>query len=269
VRFARLLRNDGGQGRRDTIVVYHAIGSVPRSSPHWNGFIDPDRFAAQMEYLAERRTVVALDALFEPAPAPGPPRVAITFDDAYRSVLEHAVPVLRRVGLPAAFFVPTRWIGQRNTWDPPGDVERELMTAAELVELARTGFAVESHGHEHVDYARVDERTAADDVRTSVELLRSILGRSPRYLAYPYGRASPAAAAAAARAGLRGAFALDRPQDIAGDFAVPRIPVVPADLRPLFALKTAGRYIGLRQSAPVRAAYDAVRPLVRRRWLWP
>lgn len=266
---ALLLRGDGAGSRRDTVVVYHAIGAIPRSAPEWNGFIHPDRFAAQMAYLTERRRVVDLDALFEPDASPGPPRVAVTFDDAYRSVLEHAVPVLRRLGLPAAFFVPTRWIGERNTWDPPGDVERDLMTADELAELARTGFAVESHGHAHIDYARTSPETAADDVRASVERLTAILGRPPRYLAYPYGRASAAAAAEAARLGLRGAFSLDRPQDVAGDFAVQRIPVVPADRRPLFALKTSGRYIGWRRSAPVRAVYDAVRPLVRNRWLWP
>lgn len=266
---ARLLRGGGAQGRRDAVVVYHAIGSIPRSAPQWNGFIHPDRFAAHMAYLAERRRVVDLDALFEPGPSPGPPRVAITFDDAYRSALEHAVPVLRELGLPAAFFVPTKWIGQRNTWDPASDIPRELMTGEELAELARTGFAVESHGHAHIDYARCDPRTVEDDVRTSVERLTAILGRPPRYLAYPYGRASPAAVAEASRLGLRGAFALDRPQDVSGDFAVKRIPVVPADTRTLFALKTGGRYLGWRRSAPVRAVYDAVRPLVRNRWLWP
>jgi peptidoglycan/xylan/chitin deacetylase (PgdA/CDA1 family) len=252
-------------GRRDVIVVYHAIGSIPRSAPQWNGFIRPERFAAQMAYLAERRRVVDLDALFQP----GPPRVAITFDDAYRSALEHAVPVLRELGLPAAFFVPTKWIGQRNTWDPASDIPRELMTGEELAGLARAGFAVESHGHAHIDYARSDARTVEDDVRASVESLTAILGRPPRYLAYPYGRASPAAAAEASRLGLRGAFTLDDPQDVSDDFAVKRISIVPADTRPLFALKTGGRYIGWRRSAPVRAVYDAVRPLVRNRWLWP
>lgn len=260
---------DGAQAPRDAVVVYHAIGCVPRSARQWNGFVRPDRFAAQMAYLAERRRVVDLDALRAPDPSPGPPRVAITFDDAYRSVLEHAVPVLRKHGFPAAFFAPTKWIGERNTWDPPGDIERELMTADELADLARLGFAVESHGHAHIDYARCEPRAAEDDVRTSVEHLTEILGHPPRYLAYPYGRATPAAAAEAARLGLRGAFALERPQAFSGDFALRRIPVVPADTRPMFALKTGGRYINLRGSAPVRAVYEAVRPVVRNRWLWP
>ncbi len=266
----RLPRSEGPQFRRDSIVVYHAIGSVPRTAREWNGFVRPERFAAQMAFLAEHRAVVDLDALFGPEPSPGPPRVAITFDDAYRSVLEHAVPVLRELGFPAAFFVPTMWIGTANAWDPPSDLPRELMTGEELAELARNGFAVESHGHAHLDYARAEPGAVEDDVRMSVERLTELIGRPPRYLAYPYGRASPVAAAAAARLGMRAAFALDRPHSVvSGDFAVRRIPVVPADTWPVFALKTAGRYIAWRQSAPVRAVYETVRPVVRNRWLWP
>jgi peptidoglycan/xylan/chitin deacetylase (PgdA/CDA1 family) len=257
------------QGRGDTVIVYHAIGSIPRNAREWNGFVRPERFAAHMAYLAERRTVVDLDALFAHDPSPGPPRVAITFDDAYRSVLEHAIPVLREHGFPATLFVPTKWIGTTNVWDPDSDIRRELMTAAELAELARDGFALESHGHGHVDYARAEPRTVEDDVRASVERLTELLGRPPRYLAYPYGRASPAAAEEAKRLGLRGAFALDRPQIVSGCFAMKRIPIFPADTVPIFALKTTGYYFGWRQSAPVRAGYRAVRPLVRNRWLWP
>ena len=254
---------------RGAVIVYHAIGTVPRDSPQWNGFIRPERFAAQMAFLAERRRVVDLDAFLEEDASPGPPRVAITFDDAYRSVLEHAVPVLREYGFPATLFVPTKWIGGSNAWNPRGDAPLDLLTGDELAELARSGFAIESHGHAHVDYARLDAATAAEDVRTSVERLTELLDRPPRYLAYPYGRATAAAAAEAARLGLRAAFGLDHPQPLSGVYAVRRVSIVPSDARPLFALKTAGRYIGWRQSRPVRAAYGAVRPLVRNRWLWP
>ena len=179
------------------------------------------------------------------------------------------MPVLRELGLPATFFVPTKWIGDSNTWDPRGATKREIMTAEELAQLSLSGFAVESHGHAHIDYARAEPGAAEDDVRTSVERLTELLGRPPRYLAYPYGRSSDAAAAEARRLGLRGAFTLDRPQPLAGDFARARIPVVPADTGPLFAFKTGGSYVAWRHSAPVRAVYDSVRLFVRNRWLWP
>ena len=96
-----------------------------------------------------------------------------------------------------------------------------------------------------------------------------ILGRAPRYVAYPYGRVTKSAADEAARLGFRAGFTLDRRQDAPANFARERVPIVPADARPLFALKTAGRYSGWRHSAPVRGVYRTVRPIVRNRWLWP
>ena len=260
---------DAGTRLRGVVIVYHSIGRVPRSAPFWNGFVRLERFEAQMAYLARRRRVVTLDDLLGHASAEGPPRVAITFDDGYRNVFRHAVPVLRRYGFPAAFFVPTGWIGSRRGWKAAGDVALELMDGDELVELEQLGFSVESHGDAHIDYARSEPQVAAADVRASVERLAELLGHPPRYLAYPYGRASEAAAQEAARLGLRAGFALDRPQDMGGDFALPRVAIVPADRTLLFALKTGGRYGDWRHSGPVRAAYRAVRPLVRRRWLWP
>ena len=260
---------EGLQSRTDTIIVYHAIGCVPRHAPEWNGFVRPDRFAAQMAYLAERRRVIPLDEVLAPDARIGPPRVAITFDDAYCSVFDHAIPVLRNYNFPATFFVPTQWIGTANTWDPKTDVARELMSAEQLGALAREGFAIESHGHAHLDYSRTEPNLVKADVRTSIERLTDLLGRRPRYLAYPYGRASEAAAGEAERLGLGAAFALERPQPIKGRFALRRTPIFPADSGPVFALKTTGLYVGWRQSTPIRAGYRAVRPLVRNRWLWP
>ena len=222
-----------------------------------------------MAYLAEHRRVVSLSDLVDPTPETRIPRVAITFDDGYRNVLEHAVPVLREVGFPATFFVPTKWIGATRGWGGDGDLELEIMDVEDLVELDGLGFAIESHGHAHIDYARSEPSAVEEDVRTSVQRLTELLGHAPHYLAYPYGRATTGAAHEAARLGLRAGFVLDRPSGFTGDFALERVPIVPADVRPLYALKTAGRYAGWRHSPPVRAAYRAVRPVLRNRWLWP
>src|SRR5208283_2897694 len=60
--------------------------------------------------------------------------------DAYRSVLTLAVPILERYGFPATVFVPTKWIGMRNRWDPPSELPLDIMTAEELLELRDRGF---------------------------------------------------------------------------------------------------------------------------------
>jgi peptidoglycan/xylan/chitin deacetylase (PgdA/CDA1 family) len=245
---------------RSVVLAYHAVGAVPRSVLR-NTFVPLSAFERQMEFLARRREVVALESLVNAAAPRGSVRVAITFDDAYRSVFERALPVLERHGFPATVFVPTAWIGDRNGWDPPNELELELMSQAQLVELRRRGFEVGSHGHRHIDLSRVSEREVQEDLRASTERLASLLGHTPRYLAYPYGRAGAVARRAAAAAGFEEAFALeweDRPM------ARARVPVFPHDRGARFALKSSGRYAAFRRSPPVAAAYaGVVRPLRR------
>ncbi|MDH6109076.1 peptidoglycan/xylan/chitin deacetylase (PgdA/CDA1 family) [Kitasatospora sp. MAP12-15] len=75
---------------------------------------DRRRFGAQLDRLCRTATPISLRTL-EQAVAqrrPLPPRsVLITFDDADRGVLEHALPALEARGLPAVAFVVTELIG--------------------------------------------------------------------------------------------------------------------------------------------------------------
>ena len=47
--------------------------------------------------------------------AAGRRQACVTFDDGYRDNLEHAVPVLRELGIPATIFLPVRIVdGERD-----------------------------------------------------------------------------------------------------------------------------------------------------------
>jgi peptidoglycan/xylan/chitin deacetylase (PgdA/CDA1 family) len=243
---------------RSVVLTYHAVGPTPRG-PLRHGFVPVELFERQMQFLAGRRQVVQLADLLAPAPQRGPVRVAITFDDAYCSVIERAAPILERAGLPATVFAPTAWLGDRNRWDPSSELELDLMSGDQLVELSRRGFEIGSHGHRHIDFSRSSEQEVREDLRASIDRLTGLLGRAPRFLAYPYGRSNRAARAAVREAGFSEAFALewdDQP------FARTRTPVFPHDSGLRFAFKASGRYAPLRRSRAVEAAYSRlVRPL--------
>ena len=51
---------------------------------------------------------------------PWPKTLAITFDDAYRSTLEQAAPVLARHDAPATVYAPTDWVGRAEPMTWPG-----------------------------------------------------------------------------------------------------------------------------------------------------
>lgn len=122
-----------------TVLAYHAIGECSRADDENSLFVTVEAFTAQMSYLAEHRRVVPLAEAIELRSSSSERRrsrrrerlVAITFDDGYRSVLERAVPVLEAHGFPATMFVPTRYIGDENRWNPPCPCGLDIMSAGQ------------------------------------------------------------------------------------------------------------------------------------------
>lgn len=234
--------------RSATVLAYHAIGECPHSGrPHNCLCVSAETFAKQMRFLANSRKVVSLEDVVEGRFSGRRPPVAITFDDGFRNVLTNAAPILNQYGFVATMFVPTKWIGQSYIWDAPTDCfPFELADEDELRKAERLGIAVESHGHAHIDLERADPLIVAEDLQTSVVRLREILGRQPRYLAYPYGHQSPATWFSAAEAGFSHAFLFDGVE--AGQFAHERVSVDGHESRVRFRLKTAGGYLARRHS---------------------
>ena len=247
---------------RTTILAYHAIGDCPRASDTRNLFVSVHAFESQMAYLARRRRVVSLDDAAAGRVPPGPPAVALTFDDGYVSVLDHAAPLLQRYGFPAAVFVPTKWIGRENTWDEPSVCDLRIMGAEQLREVESLGVRVESHGHAHIDYGSAPYEQARADLASSLVRLDEIVGRTPAFFAYPFGRHSEASRRALAESSIEAAFTIDAPGE--GRYAYERTQITPLDGPRLFALKTSGRYLAWRHSRLVSAGYSVVRPALRR-----
>jgi peptidoglycan/xylan/chitin deacetylase (PgdA/CDA1 family) len=99
------------------ILAYHGIlpeGATPAGERGL--FITQREFAAQLDVLASIADVAALTHVDEAGD--GRPRVAITFDDAYRGAVIQGVAELAARGLPATIFVaPGRLNGHVFWWD--------------------------------------------------------------------------------------------------------------------------------------------------------
>jgi peptidoglycan/xylan/chitin deacetylase (PgdA/CDA1 family) len=248
-----------------TVIVYHGLGDCPAAHDPYRMFTPPAKFARQMDFLARWRRVVPLDDIVAGRTGKGRPAVAVTFDDGYRSVLEEAVPILQRHGFPATCFVPTRWIGAANGWDTfkPTDRALPILSADQLVELEAAGVKVESHGHAHIPLGEVDEQDAQADIAASRQILGEVLGREPQFLAYPYGSQSHAARRAVERSGFECAFSIGQRDE--GRFGRERVTIRPADNLALYAFKTSGRYLAMRESRLGDRAFDIIRPIVHAR----
>jgi peptidoglycan/xylan/chitin deacetylase (PgdA/CDA1 family) len=115
-----LLRRLRGVRRHDpgpVILMYHRI-AAPAVDP-WGLAVHPDRFEAQLAWLAAKRTPLSMPELVRRLQGGSLPAaaVAVTFDDGYVDNLEQAAPRLRAAAVPATMFLAAGAIGRpREFW---------------------------------------------------------------------------------------------------------------------------------------------------------
>lgn len=113
----------------------------------------PATFADEMAYLAAQYHPVSADDVLRAMDGqPLPDRaVLVTFDDGYRDFQEHAVPVLRRLGIPSVLFVVTAFAADPSAvfwWDHLFQiVQRATATEAVLPGAGRLDLSTPEARH--------------------------------------------------------------------------------------------------------------------------
>jgi peptidoglycan/xylan/chitin deacetylase (PgdA/CDA1 family) len=109
-------------------------------------------------------SLAELGALAERGAARGKPLAAVTFDDGYQGVYDHAVPMLKRKGIPAAVFVVTDLIGTSRLYShdslylmftqrgrPPGDAYQKTRSMLRSLPPAEVDRLLRSEGRQPAD----------------------------------------------------------------------------------------------------------------------
>jgi peptidoglycan/xylan/chitin deacetylase (PgdA/CDA1 family) len=157
-----------------------------------------------MDLLAARGYVV-LDveaALGEPAGA-RQRLVALSFDDGYADVVEHALPVLEQRGFRATVFVAT---GLVDGTAEPAWYERPppLLDWPAIVELDGAGtLRFGAHSVTHRNLTRLDDDAARREIVASKHAIEGKLEREVEAFSYPGGVYGPRERRLAEEAGFR------------------------------------------------------------------
>jgi len=116
-------------------------------------------------------------------------KVVLTFDDGFRNVYEHALPVLQTYGFPATVFLVTDYCEKTNSW--PGQTvrieEEPLLRWREIQEMSRAGISFGSHTRTHPDLRKLSTEEAEEELASSKKAIADATGRPIDTLAYPYG----------------------------------------------------------------------------------
>jgi peptidoglycan/xylan/chitin deacetylase (PgdA/CDA1 family) len=194
-------------------LCYHAVAE------RWPAALSvtAEALESQLRLLVDRGYRGATFSAAVEAP-PGERTLAVTFDDAYRSVIERALPILEELGLPGTVFTVTSFAGtdEPMTWPGidgwlGGPYEPELapMSWEELGRLAESGWEVGSHTHTHPRLTTLGDAELAEELTHSRALCAERMGRPCRSLAYPYGDHDERVIVAAGRAGYTAAATLN------------------------------------------------------------
>jgi peptidoglycan/xylan/chitin deacetylase (PgdA/CDA1 family) len=115
--------------------------------------------------------------------------VVITFDDGFRNVYEHALPVLQEYRFPATVFLVTDYCEKTNSWpgQPPSITRQPLLRWSQVREMSEAGLAFGSHTCTHPDLRRLPSQTAERELASSKKIIEDRTGRPADTFAYPYG----------------------------------------------------------------------------------
>lgn len=118
--------------------------------------------------------------------------LAVTFDDGHEMNLGTAIPLLRKHGIPACFFVNTvpLLLSDAEVRDfsiRAHQSEHKFMNPDEIKMLHDSGFEIGSHSHGHHAMAGLPMEEAEEEFRLSKETLEDIVRSKVRFFAFPYG----------------------------------------------------------------------------------
>lgn len=236
------------------MLCYHAV------SREWPAplAVPPDALGEQLELLRSRgyRGVTFGDLVRRRGAGK---LVAVTFDDAYRSVYELGRDILDRVGFPGSVYAVTGQVGRRGpmNWEGisrwlGGAYERELTPASweELAELSDAGWEIGSHTRSHPRLTSLAEGELASELADSRRELEDRLRIRCTTIAYPYGSHDKRVMEAAQSAGYEAAGALPTRLGPRDPMAWPRVGIYHADGMARYRLKVSPAVRWLR-STPI------------------
>lgn len=230
-----------------TVLLYHRFDEPQYPSTNTSS----EMFRQQLEHLRQEGyrflSLAEFREMIEGVVAFPERAVLITIDDPYRSIYEHAFPVLQELAAPFVLFANASALYSPSTSYMTWDMVREMQQA---------GAAIGNHSYFHPHLGRPqpgqDRGAYAEWVRADLAKARAALaahGMDSSVLAYPFGEYNEVVLEVAAELGFTLMFTQDEGPTAAGTDTrlIPRVPIVGANM-------TMERFVEKLRYTPLRLA---------------
>jgi peptidoglycan/xylan/chitin deacetylase (PgdA/CDA1 family) len=177
--------------------------------------ISPRRFARHIERLArlgwKTLSLGEVIACARGERVAAANELAITFDDGYRGLREHAFPVLAAHGYRATCFVITDYAGKLNRWDVAyGGRRFAHLSWRDMRAWQARGIEFASHTATHPRLTRLSELGVYEELDRSRRAIGGALGVETTAVSYPFGAAGSREERVAREAGYGAGFGIAR-----------------------------------------------------------
>lgn len=191
------------------ILMYHRIVPPDEAGNSSPGLVvPPDTFSAQLDAIeAEGWHSITMATLANDLLAHREPPArsfVITIDDGWEDGYTYALPILRKHGFIATYFV----IGSRI--DSAG-----FLTTSDLQALVAAGDEIGDHTMDHVDLEKLPASTLRYEIDAAAARIAQVTGRWPESFAYPSGGLDASDAAAVAACGVLRSGVVEEPEPAA------------------------------------------------------
>lgn len=187
------------------ILVYHHIRPQQgwtKLTWSWKMTVSPSVFEQQMKWIADHgyKTLdltTAEQILKGEIAGPVKPLV-VTFDDNNQSAYDQGLPILKKYGHTAAFYIVTNRLQNPTVID-----------AARVKDLVAQGMDIESHTISHSTLTRLTLKKLDHELKESRRILEELTGKPVLHLAYPSTAQNKTVRERAKLAGYRTATIMD------------------------------------------------------------
>lgn len=213
------------------ILMYHQIDvPAPRGTQFRGLTVHPKSFARQMNWM--HRLGYRGLSMRDLAPYLSGERTGkvfgITFDDGFRNVLTHALPVLSALGFTSTNYLVAHQLDGTNVWDAHHNIPSQpLMSKDQARQWSQSGQEVGSHTLDHVHLPDISDQDVRTQLVQSRRILSELIEQDVTAFCYPYGHFKPEHAKIVAESGYLNATTTQRGLANAQDsaFLLPRVGV--------------------------------------------
>ena len=178
-----------GKAKGNLIIAYHLVLKEDRENfeDHLKFFNDHFRLSPLRDLL--------------PAPSSGDLdnfKLAITFDDGFRILMQDCLELLNKYGITATFYVPAAFVNSRPQNGKSAEFSMRSfcykspmapMSPEDLKQLTLLGHEIGSHGMFHTGTQAMTPESAERELTISRSMIAHWTGTAPEGYAYPYGGA--------------------------------------------------------------------------------